>query len=284
MLAYQPCAPESKVGGFTVELASDYTSVEGKVFDGIEPIEALAEVAREGDCRLVTPPLLLCDPACLPSETCGLGSQCGPERRSHDVGTVTVQGLLIPLQMTPNAATKNYTKPATPALPHPGFESGADLRVTTSGGDYAPFELRGWGISLLEITTDPIRVAEGSATTLAWQVPPEVGPARVRVTLEVNIHGANTAAIECVFPDTGAAEIPASLIDGLIAQGLSGDPTITVTRQTAHSVAIEPGCVELLVTSDLTGIPVEVEGLISCDDDSMCPAGQTCVPVERFCQ
>jgi hypothetical protein len=208
---------------------------------------------------------------------------CTPLPAARDLGTVTVHGLVMPVQMTPNARTKSYSNPTTPRLPHPGFESGADLRITTGGGDYEPFELRGWGISPLSVTTDPIIVAPGMATSISWEVPPEAGPAHVLMDLVINKHGSSEARIECDFPDTGSAQIPAALIDALFEKGLSGFPTLTLTRRTATSEIIEPGCVELLVTSGFsTG--VEVPGLTSCDDANPCPTGQTCVPVMLVCE
>lgn len=286
-LPYQPCAPEDEVGEFVIELASEYTRVGGRVSDRINPIQVSEVVASEGECQLLTPPTLLCDPGCPAStETCGAGNICVPLQRNHDLGTVTVHGMVVPLEMTPNANTRSYANPAIPRLPHPGFEPGADLRITTGGGDYEPFELRGWGISLLELPPEPTRVQSGAASAVRWGAPAEAGPARMHVSLNINNHGSNEASVECDFPDTGEAEIPATLIDGLIAQGFSGDPTITLTRRTATSVAIEPGCVELLVSSGFE-VDADVEGVISCDDRaevSECPAGQTCIPVERYCR
>lgn len=282
-LPYQPCAPEDEVGEFVIELASEFTSVDGKVSDGIVPIQVPVVLASEGECQLVTPPTLLCGGGCTPAEACGASNVCVPLPRNRDLGTVTVHGMVVPLEMTPNATTKRYINPAIPRLPHPGFVPGADLRLTTSGGDYEPFELRGWGISLLEIPSDPIRVQRGTATSVTWAAPAEAGPARMHVVLNINNHGSTTAWVECDFPDTGAGEIPATLIDGLIAQGFSGFPTVTMTRRTASSVAIEPGCVELLVSSWFSA-DAEVEGVTSCNEPSECPAGQTCPLPERYCQ
>jgi hypothetical protein len=168
-------------------------------------------------------------------------------------------------------------------LPHPGFLPGADLRINTEGGDYAPFELRGWGISPLVLSGEAIEVRRGQPVRLAWEAPSDPGPARVNVQLDINVHGSNKTRIECDLPDTGVAEIPAPLVDGLFERGLSGDPTLTAVRRSATSVAIEPGCVEMLVSSPVS-TPVEVEGVVSCDDSSECPPPQQCVPLERFCQ
>jgi hypothetical protein len=282
-LPYAPCPIESNVGEFLIELGADFTSVEGKVLDGVTPSLIPTELASEGECRLVTLPNLLCDPACPAStETCGANNQCLPLPAAHDVGTVSVSGLVRAVQMTANANTGNY-RPGPPALPHPGFVAGADLRLASSGGDYAPFELRGWGIGVLEVPATPIDIVEGQPATITWTAPADPGPARINARLNINNHGSSNTWVECDLPDTGTAQIPASLIDGLIAQGASGFPTITLARRTASNASIAPGCVQLLVQSELA-LDVTLAGLVSCDSDSECPAGQTCKPIERFCE
>jgi hypothetical protein len=284
-LPYEPCPYEARVGQFTIELTPEYTSVDGKVSDGPLPTQVPDELARAGDCRLLKARVGACASACpAATQVCSNDGRCMPRPLAHDLGAVTVQGLVIPMVMTSNAVTHGYSNPAQPMLPNPGFLPGADLRVTTGGGDYAPFELRGWGVSLLELASVPAaHVSAGVATQVSWRASSSAGPARLQAKLQVNHHGSSSAWLECDFPDTGAAEIPAELIDALLAEGLSGDPTLTATRRSATSVEIEPGCVELLVASKIEA-SIEVEGLTTCDDSSMCPSGQSCLPVERFCQ
>ena len=281
-LPYAPCSDEAAVGEFSIELAPDFTSVDGKVFDGVNPALVPDELASDGACRLVTLPNLLCDPGCpATTQVCAEGNQCVPLPLARDVGTVSVSGMARAIEMTPNAATGNY-RPPPPALPHPGFAPGADLRLSASGGAYAPFELRGWGIAALEVTPG-ITVTEGQPVAIVWAPPASAGPARLHARLNINNHGSSNTWIECDFDDTGAAEIPALLVDGLIAEGASGFPSITLARRTASSTSIEPGCVQLLVQSTLD-LDVSLTGLTSCDTDVECPDGQTCKPVERYCE
>jgi hypothetical protein len=280
-LPYAPCDEAAVVGQFVILLGAEFTSVDGKVTDAVLSSQVPDELGREGDCRLLKAALTTCTPACpVATQVCDRSSTCVPLPRAHDVGTVTVHGLVVPMTMSANAVTRSYTNPME--LPAVGFLPGADLRITTSGGDYAPFELRGWGVSPL-VLGKPIEVVEGRATQLTWQAPAVAGPARVDVLLNINQHGTTKAWIECTFADTGAGEIPSTLIDGLIEQGLTGYPTLTATRRSATSQNIEPGCVELLVASDVT-VDVEVEGIVSCNTSAMCPVGQACLPVERFCE
>lgn len=284
-LPYQPCPAESAVGEFTIELGDGFTSVDGRVFDAVTPSLVPEELASEGDCRLLTLPNLLCEPACPPTtQTCGEGNQCLPLPVAQSVGSVSVSGLARPVEMSANETTGSY-RPGPPALPHPGFSAGADLRLAASGGAYAPFELRGWGITPFQLGADPVNVSAGQPVALAWAPPADAGPARIRAVLNINNHGSSNTAIECAFADTGSASIPAALIDRLIDLGASGFPTLTLTRRTATSTNLTPGCVQLVVTTDqLYSLDVSLDGLVSCDTDAMCPQGQTCKPLERFCE
>jgi hypothetical protein len=284
-LPYAPCAEADGVGRFEIELndVEGYTSVYGNVQSGVSPAPQPRELAREGDCRLLRDVPASCVPECVSGEVCSLQQTCLPEPRNRSVGTVTVYGLIIDVRMSPNAVTQTYSNPAQPVLPHPGFLPGADLRLVTAGGDYGPFELRGWGVSALVLGPETIEVGAGQPTRLTWLPPDMPGPTRLHAELNINNHGSTKAKIECDFADTGAAEIPATLVDGLIAQGVSGFPTLRAERRSATSAQIEPGCVDLLVFSAIE-TSIQVEGITSCNDVMPCPLGQTCIPVEFFCE
>jgi hypothetical protein len=283
-LPYEPCAPDQRVGEFTIQLAERYTSVDGQVYDGVVPKDVPLELAAEGECRLLSSPAPQCNPACLPSsEVCGADNTCLPRPVAHDLGTVSVHGLLAQVQMRANDVTKGYSNPATPRLPHPGFEPGADLRLESSGGDYAPILLRGWGVTLLEGVDNPVEVHAGQPVVVTWQAPGAAGPALVHLNLNINHHGSNSEWIECDALDVGRAEIPAGLVDELLARGQTGFPTLTATRRTASSIMIEPGCVELLVSSEVTS-DVSLDNFTSCSNATDCAPGQSCRPFELYCE
>jgi hypothetical protein len=272
------------VGRFEIALGDGFTSVDGEVNDAVRSSDIPEVLGSEGDCRLLRPVVATCMPECpAAAEECSLEGACVPLPRVRDVGTVSVRGLVVPLAIESNAVTHRYSNPGVPMLPHPGFLPGADLRINTEGGDYAPFELRGWGVSPLVLSGEAIDVRRAEPVRLAWEAPNEPGPARINVRLDINFHGSSDARIECDFPDTGAAEIPASLVDGLFEQGTSGNPTLEASRRSATSVDIEPSCVEMLVTSPLS-TPVRVEGIVSCRTSSDCPPPQQCIGGELFCQ
>jgi len=184
---------------------------------------------------------------------------------------VTVTGLKAPVSMTARAPVFFYTN--TDPLEHPGFEAGAELGLEANGAE--PFALRGWGITALEVRTPSLPLARGTPARLEWGVPDDAGPARVHLNLNIANHGGTPAWIECEVPDTGAFEIPAELVEGLLDLGFSGFPSVALTRRTADSVSLGAGCVDLLVRSTVV-LDVEIQGLVSCDAADQCPEGETC--------
>ncbi len=282
-LPYAPCASEQLVGEFTIESAEDYTSVEGKIYDAPSPGRVAQVQLSEGECQLLSLPLYVCNPACpVSTETCSAEGQCVALPRPRVVGDVQVSGMVLPVELTANAVTGGY-RPRGAQLPHPGFQPGATLLLQASGGQFSPFELWGWGIFPLTSVHSPVRVTPGEPSVLGWPAPEAAGPGRMHVSLNVNNHGRNNAWIECSFADDGAAEIPAALIGALLAEGQSGFPTITFSRRTVTSTELDWGCVQLAVSSSVS-LGVTLAGLISCNDNSMCPSPQTCRPLERFCE
>ena len=271
---YAPCSAATKVGGFTVTLAAAFTGVDGQVLDGVVPQNVPRELQTAGSCRLLGAPSLACSPPCAPGETCSESGACITYPQSHSVGTVTLTGLEVPVAMSPQYGNI-YTNPAQ--LPHPGFIEGADIRLTATGGDYAPFTLSGQGIRPMEVAdaSKAVLVESGKSVDLSWKAPGLAGLARVHIELNINNHGTTAAWIACEAEDTGSFSIPAELVTALYDLGLSGGPTVVVTRRSADSTTIAAGCVQLLVSSELA-LEVEVPGLTSCTVDTDCPSGETC--------
>ncbi len=272
-LTYRPCDAADRVGEFRVALEEEFTGVQGAVADGVVPGDVPDVVETIGDCRVLAPRVLFCDPPCAGGETCDEGGSCIAYPSSHDVGTVAIAGMEAAVEMTPRAPGNFYNHTGT--LPYPGFAPGAGMEMTSTGGDYAPLSLLGWGIGAIVPTMDDVLVDTGSPASVAWNVPEDPGPARVRIEVDLNRHGASSRSVECDVPDTGSFEISASLIETLLDAGLSGFPSVILSRRTADSMDIEPGCVEFLVVSEIE-IAVEIPGLTSCTKDGDCPDGETC--------
>ena len=128
------------------------------------------------------------------------------------------------------------------------------------------------GQSLALTTTVP-----NDALVVTWTPARAGGAGRVRLSFEIAHHAGIAAELDCDVPDTGTARVPGALLDELVAQGTAGFPGLTVTRVSADTATIPPGCVEFAVTSSVAK-PISVETVTSCSEapsawrrESACP-------------
>jgi hypothetical protein len=271
-LLYNPCSTATKVGGFEVTLAEKYTGVSGQVLDGVVPAQVPELAQEEGECSLWVAKSLFCDPACVPGETCGESGSCIPYPESHSVGTVIIDGLIDPLTMEAKWGN-HYTNPGTMA--HPGYEDAALISLQATGGDFEPFALRGVGVQALEVSETSPEVVVGAGLTVSWLAAQEEPGVSIHLELNINNHGSSSAWIACDVTDSGTYTISSALIEALFDKGVSGFPSLAMTRQSVDSTTIGPGCVQLVVAS-AQALSVNVEGVTSCTSDAGCPNGQAC--------
>lgn len=269
-LTYKPCAAASHVGSFRVALEEGFTAVQGQVYNAVTPSRVPTTLSTMGSCQWVRAPMLVCNPACTGGQICGAGGTCVAAPVAQDIGTVSVKGLLAPVSMAPRPPAYFYSFTGT--LPHPGVAAGAGLRLEAPG-----LSLLGWGIEPLAVGATTLGVQASQAVPLTWSAPASAGPAKMEISLNVNGHGLVGSHVECVVEDSGSFSIPEPLVTSLLADGLSGFPTLTLRRTTADSAETANGCVELDVESAVT-LDVTIPGLQSCDDDEDCTAPQTCRP------
>jgi hypothetical protein len=272
---YRTCDVAEHVGSFRVDLAEDFTGVQGRVEDGVAPLEVPDLVASSGDCAVWRSPELFCDPACDVSTTCAQDGSCVPLPVRLSAGAVTITGLAAAVDMPPREPDFFYTNPGT--LPHPGFAPGADIQLAASGSDdVAAFALAGRGVEPLAGAPDELVVAEGEPLAIGWREPDDDDAgARALVLLDFAQHGGPHIFIECDVPDTGAASVPAELVQELLDSEVSGFPGAVLTRRTVSAADLAAGCVDFQVATQVE-IPVEVPGVISCTDDEPCPEPRTC--------
>jgi hypothetical protein len=254
------------------------TSVLGKVYDGPTPA-AITWVsgAKSGACVLLTPKVPFCDPAC-GSDVCVGSGVCQVYPTAKSVGTVSITGLKTSAgagAVELLEVAKAYQLPGGTTLSYPPFAEGDAIRVTTSGGDYAPLTLEARGIAVLEVTSSSLVVETGKPLALAWKAAAMPAATEIYVKLDISHHGGTKGMIECEAPDSGSLEIPASMITELVNLGVAGFPTIFIARQSIGSGTIAPGRVELVLTSD-EELAVTVPGVRSCTSDADCESGKTC--------
>jgi hypothetical protein len=283
---YAPCDEASRVGSFTVDLkpelngAPPYAQVNGVVRDSVDPKDVWDEIAREGECQVLVGPELGCAPACGAGMVCRAGV-CAPAPTAHSVGMVTITGLAVPLVMTPNATNSTYYGPIPAGTAYPPYELGATVALEAEGGDLSAFTLEARGIA-------PLAVPDGQTLAIAttgangpmlvrWTAADASTKGRMRMSLDIAHHAGIAAELRCDVPDSGMATIPGRLLDALVARGTAGFPEIVLTRVSADSTVLAPGCVELDVASSVAR-QLTVEGVTSCTQDSDCTAPQVCRP------
>jgi hypothetical protein len=273
-LTYNPCPAATRAGGFSIALAPDFTDVQGRVRSGVDPRDVWMQDMAEGECRIMRPRQLVCDPPCPGATTCSEARTCVAQPTTKSVGTVTVEGLSGALTMMPSSANV-YTDPGS--LPHPGFVDGASVTLRATGGDFAAFSLRGRGFPALVVAAGTVMVDRQKPVSLSWTPPSTPGPTRIHVLLDIGKHGGTLADLTCDVPDTGSFQIPAGLVTRLMDLGTAGFPSLVLTRRTADSATIAPGCVDFVLASERAP-DVQVAGVVSCDDSTPCPAGKVCQP------
>lgn len=274
-----PCALEDKVGGFTLLREADYTTFSGAVADGVVPSSVLENVGEGSGCVLLRRNNPFCNPACSPGTTCDFDGACVPYPANHDVGVVSVTGLVQAVMVDPLMPTYEYFDTS---LAHPAWETGAAIALMATGGDYEAFALYGSGVTMIEPSGEEVVLDPSMPLDITW-VPDAEGPGTVRVEINIDQHGLTPVELFCEVEDTGSLTIPVELIADFVQFGVTGFPSVTYFRETLDSVEIEPGCVELGVRSHAQGT-LSVVGHTPCNAPSDCPPGQDCNIMIQTCE
>jgi hypothetical protein len=283
-----PCSPSARVGGFSVQLieldgSAPYASIGGGVLDGVDPAQVWQQKgAAAGACRLMVGPMLVCTTPCTNPQTCGGQNQCITPPTQQSAGVVTVTGVgAAPITMSPSSSSKSYFAPVTDA--YPPFVPGAPVRVQAAGATIPAFTLDSVGIEPLAFAGSGLTMSNGQPFAFTWTPPAAAGAARIYAKVEIGHHGGVAAQIDCDLPDTGSAEIPAALVSALIAEGVHGFPTLSLTRRTVVSANVGAGCVDFAVAAPVErsiGVcPTPTSCIVSCTEvgtATECPASQTC--------
>jgi len=273
--AYKACDQTNRLGGFVVDLESNagstpFSQIAGGVKGGVDPTAAWDEMAKDGDCRLMTGRMLVCNTPCTGEQTCAGSNMCIDQPKFQDTGTLTITGVAgaMPLAWKEGqgyyASLPNYP-PAAPEV---------DIGLKTSGGKLPAIALAGRGIEPLQFAGTGLKVARNQPLAVSWTAPAKNKSTRVHIKLDIAHHGGIAARIDCDVADTGSTTISGALVTKLMDRGLAGFPTISLTRQTSDATSVGPGCADFAVASEESR-DIEVEGVVSCTQDGPCSPGDT---------
>lgn len=285
--------PEVLVGTFQVRLVAPveaspgvdpvpgFTTVYGKVYDGPTPATVIwEEVQKSGECTLLTPRVPFCNTPCGGSAACVDDDVCQAYPTARSVGLVTVTGLFstdgpVDLEMRP--VSNNYQNPANVELAYPAFSEGQVIGLTAAGDLLPGFTVNAPGIAPLTLSDAELRLVAGQPLSLSWGAPKDPAGSKILVKLDISHHGGTKGKIECEAADDGALEIPGAMIGQLLALGVAGFPSVTLTRRSVASTPIAVGRVDLAISADQDRA-VLIDGLTSCTEDGDCSNGATCQP------
>jgi hypothetical protein len=175
---------------------------------------------------------------------------------------------------------------ANPAAVYPFFADGANLLLSASGGSgFAPFSLKGYGVELLQVPEGKILVERDKPVTVTWTPPKNKGPAKMFLNFSLNRHGSTDAWLDCLVEDTGSYAISAAVMKDLFAKGVSGFPSVELSRQSVDQTTLKSGCMHLVVKS-VGSRELDVPGVQSCKMPEDCPSrvcreDLTCQPPAR---
>lgn len=265
----EACPLEQRVGYFEVAHWEFYASVAGHVTNGVVPLEVLQAKEQEGNCRLMRKENPFCDPPCGAGQLCNHDGTCLAYPENQSVGTVTVDGLLVDVQMEPSI-TNAY---AETDVPFPMFENGSKVTLTAAGGEAPGFTLIGYGVDDLVVDSNVLTLVKGEDLTVEWDG--SDGQGSIYMRLNVDQHGNSPVTMVCDLPDTGTADLPGGLLTLLLEYGVSGFATFDIYRRTIDSSWNGDACVELRTFSFAPG-KVLVEGHVPCFSDAECPDGEVC--------
>ncbi len=270
---YSRCADDEAIGGFTIALEEEYTTVSGGVSSGVVPANIPVLGLEVADCQLLEPVNLFCNPACESGMTCDVDGTCIPYPESISVGEVDIDGMEAAVSMEPLPPLQYYNFSGD--LPHPGAAPGAELHLYAQGDE--PFALLTVGVETLQTAQSSVAFNRDSAATLSWTAAEANENTRIEIEISLANHGGVPAKIACETDDSGGLTIPVELVNALLDIGYSGFPSAKIARVSADTAQLSQGCVAFSVVSDST-LPIEIDGLISCSGDDDCPDGQSCQP------
>jgi hypothetical protein len=271
-------------GSFLVSLseptatARAFTSVLGTVTTFPTPGSLIWEAGEQsGGCRIYKPRVPFCETPCGSEAICVEDGKCQDFPKALSVGKVTVKGVKTKAgaaSFSMDPVQGNYQPSGRDSLAYPPFAEGDDVSITAAGdSSVAAFSVAVKAIAPLETLKDSFALADGQPIALEWTPAKDPQASRVHVLVDLSHHGGTKGKIECEGPDDGKLEIPAALVDGLKALGVSGYPKLEISRK---AIATNDQVKVDLVLESLVTLPLSIPGLISCIEDTGCPDGQKC--------
>lgn len=271
-----PVDPDAVVGTFSlylnpaVEDQPAYDSVIAAVYAWAYPSDITETVKSESaECAVYTYGLEFCDPACASgNEVCIGNNTCRAKPALVGVGDVTIEGVGDTTLKLSNV-NNNYQNVG--AITYPGFNAGDPIQLSATGGYYPAFDITTSGVEPVVLSQSSYVLSSKSDFVLEWTPSSVASSVPIQVLLNVSKHGGSYGYLKCETADTGQLTIPAEQIAALLKLGVSGFPSLLVTRSSTGMAALEAGVITFNVTA-IAKPMLDIEGYCSCFDASDCGA------------
>jgi hypothetical protein len=255
-----------------------YTTVLGRVNNGPTPSTLQwTQADSSGSCKLMIPRAPFCAVSCGSTAACVADGVCQDYPKALVVGSMTVNGMKTvagPTSFVMQPLLGTYQPPATTQFVAPPFTEGDDVTISAGTDSTGLFSLTAKAMGPLQVLYDSIVLTDNQAVTLQWTPPSAASSSTVSARFDISHHGGVKGVIECESADNGQLIVAASLVNQLKALGISGFPTVELSRHSASPVRTDMS-LELRIESMVVR-PISIPGLISCSGDEECPNGQTC--------
>jgi hypothetical protein len=273
------CPNGTRIGYVEVSHTShDDALVYAQVEDSVWPTSELTLVEEKNGCKMLRKENPFCNPTCDSGFTCNLDLECVPLPERIEVGTIAITGTIATHTME---AQTGYYWDGDAKLPL--FEPAAPIKTTVAGSEkLAGFELHGFGVTQVALEGKSWDSEPPPTWTLEEDIPFEFQwiPSKedegdMYITLAIDEHGATPVTMYCEVEDTGSLVIPATMVNQLVAAGVSGFPAAYVYRRSMDHIDTALGCVEMEVSVQHEPF-LAVVGHTPCFSDHDCPKGQHC--------
>ena len=258
-------------GGFTLVIGDGVSRLSGILRGGKAPGEPLWILSRKAGGCSVNMERPTCQPACSGVKVCSEQLACVYGPWPMDVGTIYVNGV-GGAELSMSASEGKYLLEGD-ALPYPPCNPGGKVELAADGGRFGPFTLSGECITPL-VFSAPINAERHKPLKLSWT---EANAGSGRMRIQIALGGGTHAAIRivCDVDDSGDIEIEAALLEQLVQLGVTGLPSVTMTRLSAGGTdGSEPRQVFLSIQHSVAR-EFEMKG-VTCREDIDCPPSQIC--------
>jgi hypothetical protein len=267
-------SPSAVVGSFSLRLnpavedQPAYDQIIGTNYAWEFPTDVTETVKiKNADCAVYTFGLQFCDPTCASGEEVCIGNNtCRAKPEQVSVGDVTIEGVGDTTLKLKNA---NNTYQYVGAITYPGFNAGDAIQLSATGDFYPAFSVEAKGVEPIALTKTSYEMSAKSDLVIEWTPSPANASEPIEVLLNISKHGGSYGYLKCAVADTGKLTIPADQIAALMKLGVSGFPSLLVTRSSIGKATLEKG----VITFDVTSIAkpaLNIEGYCSCFDSSEC--------------